>query len=59
MVGPPGLPGGFPLAHFAAKYRGEDPGELPPFVLADGLMVLGAVVLRIEAGRTRTITRVR
>jgi len=43
---------------FAAKYRGEDPGGLPSFALADGPMVLGAVMLRIEGGRTRAIIRV-
>jgi 2',3'-cyclic-nucleotide 2'-phosphodiesterase len=58
MTGPTGSPGGFPLVHFAAKYRGEDYASLPPFQLAAGPMELGAVVLRIEAGKTRDIARI-
>ena len=58
MTGPTGSPGGFPLAHFAARYRGEDSAGLPPFALAGGPMALGAVVLSIEGGRTRAIARV-
>ena len=30
MTGPTGHPGGFPLAHFAASYRGDDWSALPP-----------------------------
>jgi len=58
MTGPSGDPGGFPLEHFAAKMRGEELGSLPPFELAAGPMVLGAVRLRIEGGRTVEIERV-
>ncbi len=58
MTGPTGQPGGFPLAHFAAKYRGADWRALPPFALARGPMTLGAVLLRIERGATREIRRI-
>ncbi len=59
MTGPTGHPGGFPLRHFAARYRGEDPRALPPFVRAAGPMTLGAVLLSIEDGVTRSIARIR
>ncbi|HEX8220906.1 MAG TPA: YmdB family metallophosphoesterase [Chloroflexia bacterium] len=58
MTGPTGSPGGFPLLHFAARYRGEDDSSLPPFQLATGPVELGAVVLHIEQGKTRQIARV-
>ncbi len=58
MTGPSGSPGGFPLTHFAARMRGEAPGSLPPFELAKGPMVLGAVWLRIEGGKTVEIERI-
>ncbi len=58
MTGPSGNPGGFPLQHFAARMRGEDPGSLPPFELAAGPVILGAVWLRIEGGRTLEIERI-
>ena len=58
MTGPLGSPGGFPLVHFAAELKGEDTGSLPPFELAAGPIILGAVWLRIEAGKTREIERV-
>ena len=58
MTGPTGAPGGFPLRHFAAKLRGDDWRELPPYTLADGPMVLGAVRLEVEAGRTVALERV-
>ncbi len=59
MTGPTGHPGGFPLAHFAAKYRGDDWRALPPFTLASGPLALGAVLLHIEDGTTRSIIRIR
>jgi calcineurin-like phosphoesterase len=59
MTGPTGHPGGFPLTHFAATYRRDDPRTLPPFTLATGPITLGAVLLRIEDGKTREITRLR
>jgi calcineurin-like phosphoesterase len=59
MTGPTGHPGGFPLTHFAAKYRGNDTRTLPPFTLATGPLTLGAVLLRIEDSTTRSITRIR
>jgi calcineurin-like phosphoesterase len=58
MTGPSGNPGGFPLQHFAARMRGEDPGSLPPFELATGPVTLGAVWLRIERGKTLEIERI-
>jgi metallophosphoesterase (TIGR00282 family) len=59
MTGPTGHPGGSPLAHFAAKYRGDDWRALPPFTLATGPITLGAVLLRTEDGKTQSITRIR
>jgi calcineurin-like phosphoesterase len=59
MTGPSGHPGSFPLAHFAAAYRGDDTRSLRPFALATGPMTLGAVLLRIEDGTSRKITRIR
>ena len=58
MTGPSGSPGGFPFSHFAAGMKGEDVGSLPPFELYEGLTMLGAVWLRIEAGKTQEIRRV-
>ncbi len=57
MTGPSGSPGGFPLQHFAAEMKGQDTSSLPPFELADGPMELGAVLLRIEGGKTSHIER--
>ena len=57
MTGASGSPGGFPLTHFAAEMKGEDPGGLPPFELATGPTALGAVLLRIEDGKTLHIER--
>jgi len=51
--------GGFNPVHFAALLRGEDIAALPPYELADGEMVWGAVVVTIDDdGATRTIERV-
>ena len=58
MTGPSGSPGGFPLEHFAARMKGEDPTPLPPFELAEGPTTLGAVWLRIEGGKTLEVERV-
>ncbi len=58
MTAPTGWPGGFPLVHFAAKYKGEDWSTLPPYELATGPMMLGAVLLRVEGGRTQALERV-
>ncbi|HLL97768.1 MAG TPA: YmdB family metallophosphoesterase [Rubrobacteraceae bacterium] len=58
MTGPSGSPGGFPLDHFAAEMKGEDPTTLPPFELAAGPITLGAVLLRIEGGKTLEIERI-
>lgn len=43
--------------HFVASLKGEDLLTLPPFTLAGGSTVLGAVLMRIEAGRTQEIKR--
>jgi 2',3'-cyclic-nucleotide 2'-phosphodiesterase len=58
MTGPSGSPGGFPLSHFATQMKGEDLSPLPPFELAAGPMVLGAVLLRVESGETLHIERI-
>jgi len=58
MTGPSGSPGGFPLMHFAAEMKGEDPDALPPFELATGPTTLGAVLLRIEDGETLHLERI-
>lgn len=58
MTGPSGSHSGFPLSHFAAEMKGEDVGSLPPFELSEGPTMLGAVWLRIEAGKTQEIRRV-
>ncbi|MGP6175074.1 YmdB family metallophosphoesterase [Corynebacterium sp. A21] len=51
--------GGFDPLHFAAAFRGEPLDDLPPYTLAKGEMVLGAVLLEIDpAGRTTGIRRV-
>ena len=57
MTGPSGSPGGFPLEHFAAELKGEDPSLLQSFELATGPIALGAVWLWIEAGKTRKVER--
>jgi calcineurin-like phosphoesterase/protein-tyrosine-phosphatase len=58
MTGPSGSPGGFPLVHFAAEFKGEDSSSLPPFGLPAGPITLGVVLPTIEAGKTREIERV-
>jgi metallophosphoesterase (TIGR00282 family) len=58
MTGPTGFPGGFPLTHFAAEMKGEDPGVLPPFELSAGSTTLGAVLLSVEDGKTSHVERV-
>ncbi|HYN89823.1 MAG TPA: YmdB family metallophosphoesterase [Ardenticatenaceae bacterium] len=58
MTAPTGSPGGFPLTHFATKYRGDAFDSLPPFTLSTGPIVLGAVQLQIQAGKTEAIRRI-
>jgi hypothetical protein len=60
MTGPSGSPGGFPLEHFAAKMKGEDPASLSPFELAAGPITLGAVfvLIRIEGEKTLELGRI-
>lgn len=50
--------GGFDPAHFAAAIEGEDLSTLPPYALARGTMALGAVMVRVEGGRTVAARRV-
>jgi calcineurin-like phosphoesterase len=57
MTGPSGGCGGFDTGPMMAMYRGEDWTSLP-FGFATGPLVLGAVVLRIEDGKTVEINRV-
>lgn len=49
MIGNSGAPGRFPLTHFAAELRGDDPS---------GPDVLAAVRGKIVGGRTTEITRI-
>jgi 2',3'-cyclic-nucleotide 2'-phosphodiesterase len=58
MTSPTGSPGGFPLIHFATKYKGGDFSALPPYQMSTGEIVLGAVRLRIEGGKTLDIERI-
>lgn len=53
-----GVQGIDPL-HFVAGLVGEDNGSLPAFGLPDGPMTLGAVLIRVENGRTRSLERLR
>lgn len=50
--------GGFDPVHFAVSLRGEDPASLPPYELASGQMVLGAVLLWLEGGQTVAAERI-
>lgn len=56
MTGPTGGYGGFRPETYAARLPGTGAERLP-FRLAEGPIVLGAVVLRIEGGRTESIVR--
>lgn len=58
MTSPSGSPGGFPLVHFATKYKGADFSTLPPYTLSDGPIVLGAVLLDIQDGKAQAIERI-
>lgn len=51
--------GGFDPIHFAQALRGEDITQLPPYELATGPLVLGAVVIEVASdGTTSTINRI-
>lgn len=50
--------GGFVPVHFAATMRGEDLSALPPYELASGPMVLGAVLISTEGGRASSAERI-
>lgn len=50
--------GGFVPVHFAATMRGEYLSALPPYELASGPMVLGAVLVSTEEGRASSTERV-
>lgn len=57
MTGPLGGYGGVDPAHPLAELKGEDPNGLRQFTTAPGPMILGAVLLRIESGKTLDISR--
>lgn len=57
MTGPLGGVGGIAPEQLLAWFKGEDFTALPDFELANGPMTLGAVLLRIEGGLTRTLER--
>jgi 2',3'-cyclic-nucleotide 2'-phosphodiesterase len=51
--------GGFDPVQFATRFRGEPVDDLPPFDLATGELVLGAVLLEIDPdGATTAVTRI-
>lgn len=56
MTGPVGGVGGMAAEYFVALAEGRDTAT-SPFALATGPMVLGAVLLRLEGGRTAELTR--
>lgn len=58
MTGPTGGVQGIESAHMAAHARGEACAGLPPFSLAPGPLVLGAVLLDVTDGRTDGIQRI-
>lgn len=58
MTGNEGGVEGIDPAHWIAGLKGEDVASLPPFKLADGPVILGAVFLRIRAGKTERLDRV-
>jgi len=58
MTGPSGGALGMDPQYFIAEMQGTPRSTLSPFTLAKGAMMLGAVVLRIEYGRTRAIERI-
>ncbi len=57
FTGPFGGVGGFDPRPYVAALKGEDLAALPPYTLVDGPMTLGAVLLRLDTGRTRKIER--
>ncbi|HYZ00824.1 MAG TPA: YmdB family metallophosphoesterase [Candidatus Binatia bacterium] len=58
MTGPTGGVQGIESAHMAAHARGEACTGLPPFAIAPGPIVLGAVLLDVAEGRTHGIRRI-
>jgi metallophosphoesterase (TIGR00282 family) len=58
MTGPAGGVQGIESAHMAAHARGEACAGLPPFELAPGPIVLGAVLLDVTDGRTHDLQRI-
>ena len=58
MTGPTGGIEGFDAGRFVEIVRGTPPSAARPVGVASGPIVLGAVVLDIEAGRTTAIRRV-
>lgn len=57
MTGPSGGPLGMDPRPVVERVRGLAPGELSPMRPADGEIVLGAVLLEIEQGLARSLTR--
>jgi metallophosphoesterase (TIGR00282 family) len=57
MTGPSGGIEGFDAARFVEMTRGTPRGAAPPVRVADGPIVLGAVLLEIAGGRTTAIRR--
>lgn len=58
MTGKTGGVEGIDPEHWVADLKGEDVASLPPFRLADGPVMLGAVLLHVRAGRTERLEHV-
>lgn len=58
MTGHTGGTEGIDPGHWVAEMKGENVDALPPFGLAGGPISLGAVLLDIEAGKTKRLERV-
>lgn len=58
MTGPTGGWQGIDPLHLVADYRGEPVDTLPPFELASGPVVLGAISLTVADGLTTRISRI-
>jgi hypothetical protein len=57
MTGPSGGPQGMNAQRVIEHVLGRRTGELPPEGPAEGEIVLGAVLLEIEDGLTRSVRR--
>lgn len=58
FTGPNGGIGGFAPDQFIADLRGVDLEDGPPYRLADGALRLGAVIVDVDGGRTRSLARI-